>query len=130
VTTDLNFPLQPANTEARDKRINDAITGAMTEYVTARIALQLEPRISKKIDPLFADMQRAYQMFRSSFDAREEMRRKRTEDDPSLSVERINEHAEKVIETTDVLHADMLTLLEQLDEPAKKPWYIRDRLRG
>jgi hypothetical protein len=32
-------------------------------------------------------------------------------------------------EATDLLHAEMLALLDRLDEPAKKPWYIRDQWR-
>lgn len=126
VASDLNHPLQPADTTERDKRLNDAITSAMKKYATARIALRLEPHVSTKIDPLFADVQRAYLIFRNSFQAREEMRRERKDDDPSLTGDAINTQAQKVIATTDTLNVEMRAFLERLDEPLKKPWYVRD----
>lgn len=123
---DLNGLLQPVDTMERDKRLNDAITSAMAKYAKARIALQLEPHVSTKIDPLFEEVQRAYLTFRNSFQAREEMRRERKDDDPSLTGEAINRQAQLVIETTGTLNAEMLALLERLDEPVKKPWYVRN----
>jgi hypothetical protein len=125
VTQQLNSPLQPANTDARDKSINEAITKAMAEIVKARIALQLEPRVSKRIDPLFENTLRAYQSFQITYQTRENLRARGIGSGPELSYERTNEQAETVVKTTEVLHAEMLLLLERLDEPANKPFYIR-----
>lgn len=129
VAEQLNGLFQPVDTTERDKRLNDAITSAMTKYAKARIALRLEAHVSKKIDPLFADVQRDYLAFRDSFQAREEMRRERKADDPSLTAERINEQARVVIETTKTLNAEMNALLVNLDEPVKQPRF-RDRWRS
>lgn len=129
VTQDLNSPLQPADTTSRDNAMNEAITRAQGKLVDARIALQLEPRISKRIDPLFDEVQRAYRMFRHSIQWREQLRAQQIVGHPSGTGESVNELAEAVASAVDALHAEMLSLLTRLDEPAKKPWYVRDRLR-
>jgi hypothetical protein len=73
----------------------------MAEIVTARIALQLEPHVSKKIDPLFEETLRAYQAFRNSYTMREELRARGIGSGPELSYERTNEQAKQVDETTE-----------------------------
>lgn len=112
---------QMGNVDERRTRIQEAIDTATNGYAEARIALRLEPKMFKEIDPLFDATQRAYIGFTLELDIRGRTPGRR-------SWELLEEEAKNVYSAVDTFHTAMVRILDELEQPIPpippRPWWF------
>lgn len=113
----MKFGWQGETEDQRDARLNVAIEQALVGYNEARVAIQLEPRIGHAIDELFQNTVRAFNAYRIDTGVRKEMRHEGAPHGDYPTIGTLVEREKEVDEAVIQLNAEMLRLLDDLEEP-------------
>jgi len=124
----MKFGWQGETEDQRDARLSAGIEQALVGYNEARVAIQLEPRIGHAIDELFQNTFRAFNAYRIDMATRKEMRHEGAAHGEYPTIGTLVEREKEVDEAVIQLNAEMLRLLDDLEEPVPpKPRWRRRR---
>ncbi len=108
------FTMEGETIEQRDARLSEALHLAMAGYTEAMVAIQLEPRIGKRIADMYQDTYRAWNDYQLDVELRARLAQQRAPI-PHYSLLDAKETTAK--DAVDAMHTEMLRLLDQLEKP-------------
>lgn len=108
------FTMEGETTEQRDARLTEVLRMAMAGYTDAMVAIQLEPHVGKRIADMYQDTYRAWTDYQLDVRLRAALAEQRA---PIPHYALLDAKEKKANDAVDAMHAEMLRLLDELEQP-------------